>query len=70
MEEWLTVEEIAKEYKISENTVRDWIHEGGLAYRNVGTQARPNYRVKRSDLDTFLDARTAATSERHKKLKV
>ena len=69
MEEWLTVEEIAKEYKISLNTVRDWIHEG-LPCRNVGTQARKNYRVRRTDLDTFLDARTAATSERHKKLKV
>ena len=67
-DEWLTVEEIANEYKISLGTVRDWIHSGELPHRNVGTQARKNYRVRRADLDTFLDARTAETIEYRKKL--
>ena len=69
MEEWLTVKQIAQALQVVEDTVRNWIKEEGLEHTNVGSVRKPDYRVKRSDLETFLAARTAKTIEYRKKSK-
>ena len=57
MEEKLTVEQIAKEYKVDKRTVRKWL-QSGLKHVNVGTYLRPKYRIARKDLDEFLEKRS------------
>ncbi|MBO0796847.1 MAG: helix-turn-helix domain-containing protein [Ktedonobacteraceae bacterium] len=49
-DEWLSVEEIAKELKVPEDTVRAWIRNKKLPAFRPGRE----YRVKRSDLERFL----------------
>jgi excisionase family DNA binding protein len=56
-EEWLTVDEIADRLKVHGNTVRLWIRSGELSAVNLGGSG---YRVARSDLDRFLEARKLA----------
>jgi len=49
--EWLSVEDIAKELKVSPERVRGWIRRKELlAYRIGGKE----YRIKREDLNAFL----------------
>lgn len=60
--DWLTVEEIAKELKISKNVVYRLIRNGELEAVNiVGTNGhiaqRGHYRVKRSNLKKYLEAK-------------
>lgn len=49
-EEWLTVEEIAKELRVPLDTVRFWIRSKKLKAFRPGKE----YRVRRSDLDKFI----------------
>ena len=53
--EWLTVQEVAEDLQIHEETVRRWIRDGALPVADLGRKA--GYRVKRADLDAFLDDR-------------
>ena len=49
-DEFLTVEEIAKQMKVKEFTVRDWIRKGELPAYKVGRTLR----VRKSDFEEFL----------------
>ena len=49
-DEFLTVEEIAKQMKVKEFTVRDWIRKGELPAYKVGRTLR----VKKADYEEFL----------------
>lgn len=60
--DWLTVEEIAKELNISKNVVYRLIRNGELEAVNiVGTNGhtaqRGHYRIKRSSLKKYLEAK-------------
>ena len=53
MEEWLSVEDIANELKVSEETVRAWLRSKKL----VGYRLGRDYRIKRPDFVRFLEER-------------
>lgn len=53
-EEWFTVAEIASRLKVKEATVREWLKAGRLRGRNFS--GRTGWRVRRSDLETFLES--------------
>jgi excisionase family DNA binding protein len=48
-QEMLTVEEVAKELRVSPKTVRSWIASGELVALDVGRE----YRVSRANLEDF-----------------
>ena len=50
----MTVQEVAEYMKVSEKTVRNWVNAGELARIPIG---RKEYRIKRSDLDEFMERR-------------
>ena len=52
----LTVPDVARELKTSEDTIRGWINSGQLRASDIGTQ-RPRYVILRDDLNTFLKSR-------------
>lgn len=62
---WLTVEEISQTLVIHRETVRRWVRSGELRSLRLGR--RGGYRVKQSDLDSFLErfVWTADQSEMH-----
>ena len=51
MTQWLSVEDIAKELNVPLDTVRYWIRSKRLRAYKPGKE----YRVKREDLDRFLE---------------
>ncbi len=55
-EEWLTVEEVTALLKVSIETVRRWIRAGELPVLRIGGR-RGGYRIRRADLDTFIERR-------------
>jgi excisionase family DNA binding protein len=55
-DELLTTEEIAEELKFHIETVRKWIREKKLKATRIN---RKEYRVRRSDLDKFLEDRNS-----------
>ena len=54
MTQWLSVEDIAKELNVPLDTVRFWIRSKRLKAYKPGKE----YRVKREDLDRFLEDST------------
>jgi excisionase family DNA binding protein len=52
-DEWLTLAQIAEELKLHIETVREWVRTKRLTAYRVGR----DYRVKRADLDKFLEER-------------
>jgi excisionase family DNA binding protein len=52
-DELLTVERVAEELSVHPKTVRTWIRKGKLVAVDLGKE----YRVRRSDLDKFLEDR-------------
>ena len=58
MEDLLTVEEISKKCKVPINTVREWIRKNKL----VGVKLGKHWRVKESDLESFIEERTNKSS--------
>jgi len=52
--EWLSVDDITKELSIHPDTVRGWIRDRKLKATKLGR----DYRIKRVDLDKFLEERT------------
>jgi excisionase family DNA binding protein len=56
----LTTHEVAELLKISEATVRTWIHNGDLRAIRVGRE----YRVVVKDLEGFLEARATRPAHR------
>ena len=55
-EEWMSVEQVAEKIKVSEETVRRWIRAGDLPVLDLGGP-RSGYRIRTSDLESFLQAR-------------
>jgi excisionase family DNA binding protein len=53
--ELLTVAEIASELRVDPESVRRWLRDRKLAGINLGK--RPGWRVRREDLDHFIDER-------------
>lgn len=51
-QQWLTVEEIAEEARVTELTVRRWIAAGMFASHKLGGIVR----VKREDFDAWVDS--------------
>ena len=52
-EEVLTAEQVATELKVNIRRVYKWIQVGELLATDLGTPARSNYRISRSDLEDF-----------------
>ena len=55
-EQWLTTQEVAEELRVNEETVRRWIRAGELPVLDLGG-GRAGYRVRRSDLQRFIQER-------------
>jgi hypothetical protein len=53
----LTPPDVARLVRVAPETVIGWIRSGFLVASNVATGARPSYRIKPADLDSFLDSR-------------
>jgi excisionase family DNA binding protein len=51
---YLTQEEVAEELRVSVDTVTRWIKSGQLVGYRISRNA---YRIKRQDLDAFMEAR-------------
>ena len=58
-EEWLTLDEIAEELRVSVGTVRRWIRTKQLKALSIGR----GYRIKRKDYEDFLRRRTIDIDE-------
>jgi excisionase family DNA binding protein len=58
-EEWLTLDEIAEELRVSVETVRRWIRTKQLKALSIGR----GYRIKRKDFEDFLRRRTIDIDE-------
>ncbi len=63
-ERWYTVEEIVDLLKVHEQTVRRWIKEGHMPAVILGRKA--GYRIRASDLETFLADRAAIGNDTKK----
>ncbi|MGB3216608.1 MAG: helix-turn-helix domain-containing protein [Anaerolineae bacterium] len=50
-QDWLTVKDVATELGFSATTVYGWLENGSL----VGHRIAGSWRVKRHDLDAFID---------------
>jgi excisionase family DNA binding protein len=55
MTEILTVEQVAQELQVNPKTVYQWIKEKRLKATNIGTRTKANWRIRRQDLNEFLD---------------
>lgn len=51
--------DVARLMECSPDTVREWIRSGQLRASNVASGNRPRWKIKRSDLETFLQTRQA-----------
>ncbi|HEV2128004.1 MAG TPA: helix-turn-helix domain-containing protein, partial [Thermomicrobiales bacterium] len=56
-DEWMTVQEVASDLKVNEETVRRWIRNGELDVLALGTSNRAGYRIRKRALDTFIAER-------------
>lgn len=56
-EEVLTAKQVAEELQVNITRVYKWIQDGELVATDLGSIARHNYRIKRSDLDDFTERR-------------
>lgn len=57
---YLTTEEVAAVLKIKQRTVQLKIRTGQLPALNLGSDAKPSYRVDPAELDRYIAAKTAA----------
>ncbi len=62
-EDVLTAKQVADELKVNIARVYKWIQEGELVATDLGSSARPNYRIKRSDLDGFTERRRTSQKQ-------
>jgi len=56
-EEVLTARQVADELKVHIGRVYKWIQDGELVATDLGTSARHNYRIHRSDFEVFKQRR-------------
>ncbi len=59
---FFTVHEIAELLKVSEATVRSWVHDGELRAARFGRE----FRVAARDLEAFVEAHTTQPSPEQK----
>lgn len=52
--EMLTIDEVAKQLRVNEKTVRNWITSGELPAFPIGKRG---YRISKTDLHNFVEAR-------------
>ncbi len=57
--QWLSVEDIANDLNVKNDTVRSWIREKKLTAYRVGR----DYRIKRVDYEKFLEERKTRNDE-------
>jgi len=62
-EEVLTAQQAADELKVHIGRIYKWIQDGELVATDLGTSARHNYRISRSDFEDFK--RLRRTDQRH-----
>ena len=55
-DEWMTTEQVADLLQVKRETVQKWIRDGDLPALDLGGP-RAGYRVARSDLDAYIQAR-------------
>ena len=58
-DEWLSVDEIAKNLKMDVETVRNWIRRKQLKAYRFGR----DYRIRREDFDAFVRERATTSNE-------
>jgi excisionase family DNA binding protein len=63
-DELLMVEQVAEILKVAADTVRGWIRSGGLRASRPGNGKQPGrkYRVRRADLDAFVEESESRTA--------
>ena len=53
----MTVDEVARELRVSPRKVYQFIQSGELIATNIGTEDRKIFRITRSDFEAFLQSR-------------
>jgi len=53
---YLSVQDVAKLLRVHEETVRRWIYKGQIPAVRLGKNRRAPYRIKREDVDNFLES--------------
>jgi len=64
MSEFVTPPECARLLRIRESKVLNWIRSGRLRACNLSDGRRPRYRVRRADLDAFLQNQAVVPATR------
>jgi len=59
-DDMLTVEDVAKELRVDQKTVRRWIQRGELVAIDIGRE----YRIRRSALNDFISRRETDKRDR------
>jgi excisionase family DNA binding protein len=57
----LSIQQAAKAVNLSESHIRRVVTRGELPASNMGTAARPTWRIARADLDAWIEARKGAS---------
>ena len=56
-DELLTVDQVARQLKVTTKQVYKLIQDGRLVATNIGGKGRSTYRISRADLNDFLQSR-------------
>lgn len=68
MSDKLTVQQVAEELQTTEDSVLGWIHSSKLKASDISNGSiRPRWRIRREDLDEFLDARRPTPPAKRKR---
>lgn len=57
---YLTTEEVADILRLKRRTIQLKIRDGQIAAVNLGSEARPSYRITQQELDRYIAERAAA----------
>lgn len=60
----LNVRQVGEELGISDFTVQKLIQSGQLAALDIGTGRRSHFRIKRADLDAYVEQARSRTAQR------
>lgn len=60
----LNVRQVGEELGISDYTVQKLIQSGLLAAMDIGTGRRSHFRIKRADLDAYVEQARSRTAQR------